>query len=235
MTKTDFNMRLWTDNGFVRILTTTEHGRSICLNKGDITHITCDAIVNAAHEALMGGGGVDGAIHRAAGPSLVQECKEITEVSTNVRCPTGEARITKAYNLPSKYVIHTVAPKFLGGIIRRSTGDMVTSGNKTFSLKIKDNLDARDKELEDCYLNCMALAREHGLESLAFPSLGTGGHAYPIQVAAPIAVRTVWEEMQRNGNMRVFMITFSEEDFRVYEEVFESFRERFEEYEQANA
>ena len=148
--------------------------------EGDITKLAVDAIVNAANTSLLGGGGVDGAIHRAAGPSLVRECRMIG------RCPTGEARITKGYKLPAKHVIHTVGPVWNGG--SHGEGGL----------------------LENCYRNSLALAREAGVRTIAFPAISTGVYRFPLDRAARIAVATVADELARDrGSIeKVIFCTF---------------------------
>lgn len=137
---------------------------AIELVRGDITTLDVDAIVNAANSGLLGGGGVDGAIHRAAGPRLLEACRAIPEVRPGVRCPPGEARITPGFDLRAKYVIHTVGPVWEGG----------DSGE--------------DETLRRCYRSCLALAAEHSLASIALPCISTGAYGFPIDRAAEIAV-----------------------------------------------
>ena len=155
---------------------------------GDITKQSVDAIVNAANTTLLGGGGVDGAIHRPAGPELLEECRRIGG------CPTGEARITKAYRLPAKHVIHTVGP--------------VWSGGKT----------NEEELLRNCYRNSMNLADENGVKTIAFPSIGTGAYGFPIERAAPIALRVVRENLEKMNRIeKVVFMCFSQSDYEVYE------------------
>lgn len=154
---------------------------------GDITQQKVDAIVNAANTTLLGGGGVDGAIHRAAGPKLLDECRQLGG------CPTGEARITKGYRLPAKYVIHTVGPVWKGG-----------------------NRDEEDL-LRNCYLKSLDLARKNGAKTIAFPSISTGAYRFPVERAAKIAVMTVVECLEKAVELeRVIFACFSKNDFEVY-------------------
>jgi O-acetyl-ADP-ribose deacetylase (regulator of RNase III) len=157
--------------------------------QADITTLAVDAIVNAANSSLLGGGGVDGAIHRAAGPGLLAECRTLGG------CPTGHAKITRGYNLPAKHVIHAVGPVWRGG----NAGE--------------DNL------LADCYRNSLALVEQHGLRSVAFPSISTGIYGFPIEQAAPIALREMRAFLARNRAVeRVLAVCFSARDLEVYRE-----------------
>ena len=183
------------------------NGIRFLLTTGDITTVYEDAIVNVAHEALMGGGGVDGAIHRASGERLIQACRKIPEVEPGVRCRVGEAKITQAFNqavnLPRRYVIHTVAPKFVGSIV-----------NGKFKNINKDG----DQQLANCYGNSIQLAAEERCRSIAFPSLGTGVHAYPIEVACPIAISSCIEAASLYFFGHIRFVCFSDSDYEAYEQ-----------------
>lgn len=155
--------------------------------KGDITKITVDAIVNAANNSLLGGGGVDGAIHRAAGPLLLAECKTLDG------CDTGEARLTHGYNLPAKWVIHTVGPVWQGG------------------KNMEDNL------LAWCYKNSMKLAVKHNIETLAFPSISTGAYGFPVARASKIAIREIKKFISCNDEIKkVVIVCFDDKTYNAY-------------------
>ncbi|WP_205501923.1 O-acetyl-ADP-ribose deacetylase [Rufibacter psychrotolerans] len=165
----------------------------IQLLKGDITNVTADAIVNAANSSLLGGGGVDGAIHRAGGPAILQECRQI--VARQGGCATGEAVMTTAGNLPARFVIHTVGPVWNGG--HRGEPEL----------------------LANCYLNSLRLARERGLNTIAFPNISTGVYGYPKAQAAAVAVKTVRDFLAQNSlPQQVIFVVFDEENLRLYEQ-----------------
>jgi len=156
--------------------------------KRDITKVKIEAIVNAANKTLLGGGGIDGAIHRAAGPKLLEECKKIGG------CETGEAKITKGYNLPAKYIIHTVGPIWQRG----EQGE--------------------EEKLASCYINSLELAAKYKIKSIAFPSISTGAYGFPIEKAAPIALTEVKKFLEKNNSIKeVIFVLFSERDFQIYQ------------------
>lgn len=166
----------------------------IQLLRGDITKVTVDAIVNAANSSLMGGGGVDGAIHRAGGPAILDECRKI--VARQGSCKTGEAVITTGGNLPAKYVIHTVGPVWNGG---------------------KKDEAAR---LSSCYRNSLSLAEQHSLHSIAFPNISTGIYGYPKAAAAEIAVQTVVNWLKGTStDIIVYFVCFDEENHQLYRDI----------------
>ncbi|MBM4168662.1 MAG: O-acetyl-ADP-ribose deacetylase [Ignavibacteria bacterium] len=161
--------------------------RRIQLVKGDITQQRVDAIVNAANTSLRGGGGVDGAIHRAAGPGLLEECRTLGG------CPTGDARITKGYDLPARYVIHTPGPVWQGGGVNE------------------------DALLASCYQSTFALLHDHNLKTVAFPSIGTGIYRFPIDRASRIALREIRRALNENPSIeRVVIVAFDERTFDAY-------------------
>jgi len=154
---------------------------------GDITEQRVDAIVNAANTSLLGGGGVDGAIHRAAGPELLRECRSLGG------CETGQAKLTKGYRLPAKYVIHTVGPVWREG----KAGE--------------------DELLSRCYHNSLALAELNGMKSIAFPSISTGAYGFPIKRAAQIAISTVSKYLSSPTKIEeAIFVCFSKSDYDVY-------------------
>lgn len=153
--------------------------------KADLTRLAVDAIVNAANEWMLGGGGVDGAIHAAAGPELVEACRKVPEVRPGVRCPTGEARITAGFRLPARHVIHTVGPVWQGG----------TQNEPAL--------------LSACYRNSLLLAEQHGLKTVAFPAISCGVFGYPIAEASSIAVHEVTAALERSPALeRVVLCAF---------------------------
>lgn len=159
----------------------------LVLMQGDLTQVDADAIVNAANSSLLGGGGVDGAIHRAAGPELLAECRTLRG------CRTGEAKITRGYRLRARHVIHTVGPRWQGG------------GHDEPEL------------LARCYRNVFALVEQHGLTSVAFPSISTGSYGYPIHRAAPTALREIRAALARLPQLqRVTVALYSAQDLEVY-------------------
>jgi len=152
---------------------------------GNITGLAVDAIVNAANERMLGGGGVDGAIHRAAGPELLDACRTVPEVRPGVRCPTGESRITPGFRLPARHIIHTVGPVWRGG----AAGE--------------------PELLASCYRSALELARAHGVKSIAFPAISCGVFGYPVDRAATIAVDTTAAYLDAHGTPeRVLLVAF---------------------------
>lgn len=160
--------------------------------RANITTFSVDAIVNAANSSLLGGGGVDGAIHRAAGPELLEACRRLNG------CKTGQAKITRGFKLPAQYIIHTVGPVWRGGI------------------------HGEDALLASCYSKSLALAEEHNIQTLVFPSISTGAYGYPIEMAAQIAVSTVRAfDAQARQSLGVTFCCFSDADLDVYRKLLE--------------
>jgi O-acetyl-ADP-ribose deacetylase len=152
----------------------------------DITRLKVDAIVNAANSALLGGGGVDGAIHRAAGPGLLAECKTLGG------CPVGEAKITSGYNLPAKFIIHTVGPVWHGGNSSES------------------------KLLANCYRNCLVIAEHLKIHTIAFPSISTGVYGYPKEKAAAVALEEIRKHSDMESLKEIIFVTFDRENYSIY-------------------
>lgn len=160
------------------------------LIEGDITKLDVDAIVNAANSSLLGGGGVDGAIHYAAGPQLVEECAKLGG------CPTGEAKLTKGYRLPARHVIHTVGPIWRGG----NNGE--------------------PEKLANCYRNSMQIAADNGFATIAFPAISTGVYGYPLQEAAQIAINQVIECLNEMPSIKkVTFVLFGRKNFDIYTDI----------------
>lgn len=166
----------------------------ITLIQGDITKLEVDAIVNAANSSLMGGGGVDGAIHRAGGPAILDECREI--VARQGRCETGQAVITSGGNLPTEFVIHTVGPVWHGG--NNNEADL----------------------LRNAYLNSLKLAVENSVETIAFPNISTGVYGFPKEKAAKTAIETVTQFLSENEQIRqVYFVCFDLENYEFYQQL----------------
>ena len=166
---------------------------TILFVKGDITEVATDAIVNAANHTLMGGGGVDGAIHRKGGPQILEECKKIRTIDWPEGLPTGKAVITTGGNLKAKHVIHTVGPVWHGGTNRE------------------------DELLASCYKNSLQLAAAHGIKTIAFPSISTGVYGFPFERAVQIALKILNEFLETDSNFeKVVFVCFSENDYSVF-------------------
>ena len=156
--------------------------------QANIVTLSVDAIVNAANSSLLGGGGVDGAIHRAAGPKLLEECRSLGG------CKVGEAKLTKGYQLPARFIIHTVGPVWRGG------------------------KNGEPELLASCYRGSLAIAAEHEMKSIAFPSISTGVYGYPIELAARVAVETVCDVVRKSSKIEeIIFCCFSQNDLDVYE------------------
>ena len=168
---------------------------ALSIQHADITALDVDAIVNAANAQLLGGGGVDGAIHRAAGSRLLEACRAIPEVRPGVRCPTGEARITPGFELPARFVIHTVGPVWQGGHARE------------------------DQLLANCYQTSLELAEANAARSIAFPAISCGVYGFPVERASAIAVREVRRHLERARSVSsVILVAFDARMLRVLQE-----------------
>lgn len=168
------------------------------LIKGDITTADADAVVNAANSSLLGGGGVDGAIHRKGGSAILEECKAIRQTSWPEGLPTGKAVITSGGKLKAKYVIHTVGPVWHGG--KRKEAEL----------------------LREAYMNSLQLAVSKGLRTIAFPSISTGAYGYPVEKASRVALEAVKEFIEKEGTLdKVVFVLFSDEIFKVYQQTAE--------------
>ncbi|MEA2021646.1 MAG: O-acetyl-ADP-ribose deacetylase [Candidatus Caldatribacteriota bacterium] len=166
--------------------------------QGDITLQKVDAIVNAANNSLLGGGGVDGAIHRAAGPELLEECRKLDG------CPTGEAKITQGYNLPAKWVVHTVGPVWRAGF------------------------NNEDELLKRCYRNSLALAGKFKLQSIAFPAISTGVYRFPLERATGIAIKETVGFLRKNRSIKkVIFVCFSKKTYDTYLKILENMDKKF--------
>jgi len=182
---------------FYAFITFVLMNEKISLARGDITKMKVDAIVNAANSSLMGGGGVDGAIHRAGGPAIIEECKKI--IARQGTCKTGEAVITTAGDLPAKFVIHTVGPVWNDG---------------------RSNEAAK---LANCYKNSLQLAVENSLATIAFPNISTGIYGYPKKDAADTAVQAVSSFLQSDSSIQhVYFVCFDEENYFIYQNIIAS-------------
>lgn len=188
--------------------------------EGDITKIKAGAIVNAANNSLLGPsfakategeGGVDGAIHRAAGAGLLEECRRLGG------CATGEAKITQGYNLAAKYVIHTVGP-----IYRQEGGKELSFAETSFFVKTtKDESEGKAELLANCYKNCLKLAKENNIRSVAFPAISTGAYGYPKEEAAQIALKTIKDFCAKNPSSfdEIIFALFDSENFEIYQSI----------------
>ena len=171
--------------------------KNIEIVQTDITTLTVDAIVNAANSGLMGGGGVDGAIHRAAGPELLKVCKKLRKTKLPDGLPTGEAVLTEGYNLPAKYVIHTVGPVWRNGI------------------------HGEEKLLASCYKNSLNIALEKEMKSIAFPAISTGVYGYPKDKAVKVVIPTVLDWLKKNSSEIKIKFSLINDNYNIYREYLE--------------